>query len=557
MTGRPSSPAGRRGHAWRVLWRFAVGLHLDGKRRTDATFLSRGTQAIEPRWFGLGGASWWAMRPGWQRAALRWLGAALALGLWRWRRDTEWALVLIGAPAAGVAVWVLGQRIARARHHAGVVRPLAAALAPSLESPPAELERTLTVPRHHDHPAARIVAPLPPHWQGAAAQTDAATRIVSQRLGGEWAAQVTRRPLQLVMARRPDPPGMVSFGQVAAAIRGASALRPLMGLGAGDAPYWLDFGAEIAHLGISVGTGGGKSSFLRYLIAQLAYHGVADFPVIDSKMVSLAGMDEIPGLRVYRSVAEQWAALAELRADMDRRYSELLANPAAEFPLCVVLLEEQNDFAIESRAYWREIKASRDPATPPVYADITRLMIKGRQVGYRVIGVYQRLSAAACGGIDAGTMRDAYGMKALSRFGPQAWDALTGLRPRPAASVVPGRWTVVLGGEVHQVQVPYAEAPELVEFVRSSPLFGMAPERPAPGPVPSPASDPDAAVPGGLVVGLAAAAAMLGMTVEGFRKARQRRPVPGELTADDGRPAWPAAELAAWRGFVPDAARVA
>jgi hypothetical protein len=38
------------------------------------------------------------------------------------------------------------------------------------------------------------------------------------------------------------------------------------------------------------------------------------------------------------------------------------------------------------------------------------------------------------------------------------------------------------------------------------------------------------------------------MNVEAFRKARQRRPVPGETTAADGRPAWPAERLAEWRG---------
>lgn len=549
-----------------VAWRFLSGHHLDGRHRTNAGWTERGTRAVGEH----GRASRWAHLPRLHRAAWRLGGASVAV-LAGWGALAHAAAVLAVALAllalpAGWGLWRAVRAVLAARHVRRVVRPLALALAPPLETTAVEVGRTLDVPRRPERPDAQVTAALPPHYQGTAGQADAITRIVGQRLGGEWTARVSRSPLQIIVARRPDPPALVTFGQVAESIRGSSALRPLMGLGAGDVPLWLDFGAEIAHLGVSVGTGGGKSAFLRYLIAQFAYHGVADFPVIDSKMVSLDGMESVPGLRVYRDVPEQWAALAALRADMERRYAELLADRSATFPLCVVLLEEQNDFAIESRAYWREIKAARDPATPPVYSDITRLMIKGRQVGYRVIGVYQRLSAAACGGVDAGVMRDAYGMKALARFGPQAWDSLTGIRPRAASSAVPGRWTVVLGVDVRSVQVPYAEADELLAFALSAPAPGSVPVPPlrAPSPEvaggmgrtlaaperPSPASDPAA-----VVIGLDAGASAAGLSVEAFRKARQRAPIPGEYRTDDGRPAWPRPELAAWLAARPRAGR--
>jgi hypothetical protein len=490
--------------------------------------------------------------------------------------------VLAGGPAAGVACWRAVRRVLLARHRRRVVTPLAAALAAPLETTPAEVARTLAVPRALGRDA-QVTAPLPDHYQGTAAQTEAVTRIVGQRLGGEWQARVSRSPLVLIVSRRPEPPAAVTFGQVAELIRAqGSATRILMGLGAGDDPAWLDFDAVLAHLGLSVGTGGGKSAFLRFVIAQFAYFGVADFPVIDSGFVSLAGMEPVPGLRVYRDPPEQWAALAELAADMDARYARLLADPSATFPLCVILLEEQNDAAISWRAAWREARGPRDPATPPVYADITRLMVKGRKVGYRVIGAYQRLTAAACGGIDAGVMRDAYGSKALARFGPQAWDALTGLRPRAESSAVPGRFVQVIGSDVRAVQVPYAEAAELVAFALSG-TPGTPPSWAGPPPVPpvhvpppgagryprlvavsgdgvaavvrgperlSPASETP-----GVVVGLAAAAAALGMTLEAFRKARQRRPVPGELPPDvQGRPRWPLDALTAWRAARPSAA---
>jgi hypothetical protein len=572
MSGHDTTAADRKAGTVTVLFRFLTGQHLDGRRRTeDGTFWQRGTAAVEPHWFGRGRASRWAMLAGWQRAAVRWAAALLAIGWWRWRTDTEWTAACILGPAAGLGIWRTHRALLMRRHVRTVVRPLAAALAPALEASPVEVERTLWVPRgpELEHRTAEVTAALPHHHQGMTAQTDAVARIIGQRLGGEWQARIARDPLAVVAIRRPEPPRRVTFADVADLIREhGSATRPLMGLGADHDPAWLDFGSEIAHQGVSVGTGGGKSAYLRYLIAQFAYFGCADFPIIDGKLVSLAGMEAVPGLRVYREVHEQWAALAALRKDMEARYTRLLADPAATFPLCVCLLEEQNDFAIESRAYWRQIKDPRDPMTPPVYDDITRLLIKGRQVGYRVIGVYQRLSAAACGGIDAGVMRDAYGSKALARFSPQAWDALTGIRPRSHSSVIEGRWVLVQGNVVRAVQVPYGEPGELAAFALSAPV---------PGVVPVPVREAafalaGANVPGdngagcattachyggrsgtasgtapGLVVGLADAADVLAMTVHGFKKARQRKPIDGERI-HEGRPAWRPSDLAAWRG---------
>jgi hypothetical protein len=561
-------------------------MDLSGKRRTDATFLRRGTQAVHPRWFGVAEASRWAMAPGWVRSAVRLAFVAVLVGLWRWRAGTEWVLVLAGGPLAGLACWRAVWRAMRARHRRRVVSPLAAALAGPLETTPAEVARTLSVPRVLG-PAAQVTAALPHHYQGAPVQVDAAARIVGQRLGGEWQAQVSRSPLALVVTRRPEPPEFVPFAQVAELIRAqGSAMRILMGLGAGDEPVWLDFGSQLAHLGLSCGPGSGKSTFLRFAIAQFSHWGVASFPTLDGKGISLAGMEAIPGLTVLREAGEQWAAMAELRAEMERRYAALLADPSATFPLCVILGDEMNDLSIEWRQHWGALRAAdpalrRAPATPPVYDDWTRVLVKGRESGFRFVGSWQRLTAASCGGLNAGVLRDALGTKALSRFSPQAFDSLVGTRPRPMSSQIPGRWIVSTGEGVRSVQVPYAEAAELVAFALSGtpgtpapwagppsvPAVPVSPPSVGPYPrlvavsgdgtaavLPGPVRLSPASAPPGVVVGLAAAADALGMTLEAFRKARQRRPIAGEMSPDaQGRPRWPLAALTAWRAARPSA----
>jgi hypothetical protein len=451
-----------------------------------------------------------------------------------------------------------------------VVSPLAQALALPLQTTAAEVERLLNVPLHYQAKDATIRTPLPAHWQGTDMQRESVARIIGQRLGGEWTTRISRSPLLLIASHPPEPPARVRFAEIADLIRTQGSIdRWLIGLGTGGSPVWLDFGEEIAHLGVSVGTGGGKSTFLRFMMAQAAYWGCADFPVIDSKLISLDGMEAIPGMRVYRTTEEQWAAIGGKVAEMQDRYQRLLADRKAVFPLTTMLLEEQNDAAIEWRSYWNQAKGSKDPATPPVYSDITKYMIKGRQAHMRVIGVYQMLSHSACGGIDASVMRSSYGAKALSRYSHQQWDSLTGIKPRVASSAIAGRWVVVLGGHVRHVQVPLGSAEELCEFALSSPHLGTPPSsresdrsqvaampprgglRLVRGEVIEDTNDsPQAPEPEdgtGDIVGRQAAATYLGMKPETFRKARQNRAIEGEYRLADGRPAWPRESLTRWR----------
>lgn len=462
-----------------VLGRWMIGKHWDGRNRGDGSFFARAVEAEEHWLFGQNGSPW-ARAAGWHRTAIRLGVIAVVAGLWRWRHGTEWVLVLAGGPMVGLLAVAAYRHFQSRRHRREVVRPLAEALSPSLELSPSEAEQALTVPRRYEDDDAKILAALPDGWQGHDGQRETMTRIVGHRLGGEWVSRVQRRPLVIVLTHRPQPPRSVKFADVADLIRNEGGpMRILMGLGPGGEPFWLDFKDLIVNLGVSVGTGGGKSAFLRFLIAQFAYFGAADFPVIDTKMVSLAGMEAIPGLRVHDDIPEQWAALEALAADIDHRYTYLKANPGYQFPLCVPLLEEQNDFSIASRSAWLEMRASKDPLTPPVYQPLTRMVIKGRQVGYRTFGVYQRLTAEACGGMTASVMRDAYGGKALARHSEQAWDSLTGIRPWVPPSDIPGRWVLVAGGKANKVQVPYGEPEELVEFAISSPLAQAgAPEKP-------------------------------------------------------------------------------
>jgi hypothetical protein len=449
--------------------RYLAGRPLDGYPRTDSTFWERGTKALTET----GRASRWAMLPGYERAAIRIaVPVGTVTGSIGYAVAPETAATMTAAAALGTG-YLAGRkalRYVRTRTHtARVVKPLAAALAPFTDLPADQLRERLILPEPGaDLAEAEIRVPLADHHAGRTEQVKDITRVVSQRIGGEWNTALNLRtaPFYLHFTPRPAPPGEVPYAMVRDAVLATSQDRPVLGLGTGCEPIHLDFTGEIAHLAASIGTGGGKSSLLRFLVAQFAHHGVRDFDVCDVKWVSLAGMEDVPGLNIYRDVEDIWDAIALARAEMDRRYVELLKDPRRTFPRKVIILEEQNAFALETAIRWREVRGKDKRNTAPVWNDVALLLVKARQVNINLIGVYQRMTADSCGG---GTLRDQYGLKLLSRFSPQAWDTLVGTKPRGVSSAIPGRAIAVLGGLHRAVQLPFITVEDAMELATSGP----------------------------------------------------------------------------------------
>lgn len=452
----------RVGRKWLTLiliWRFITGNWLDGKTRTDARWFGRGRKSVAT-WYP--NPSRWSMLPRAARAGIRLsatVGTVGSLLVWLlWPTVFRVAAWLTAGLLVGLLVWLAWQRWQQWETNRHVLVPLAHALVPVLDMPPGEIRRGMSIGQSH------MRFPVPIHYTPSDGRMSELTRTVNQRISGDWTAtlQLKRVPFYVSFTRRPEPRKSVEFAEVIDLIRGTDINHPILGLGTKDEIIKLDFSGEIAHLAASIGTGGGKSSFLRFLTAQFAYHGAESILVCDPKWVSLAGMEDTPGLRIVRHIEDIWEALAAERELMDKRYMELLSNPNADFPTRIVVLEEQNAFALESSIHWRNVRPAGAKALPEVWNDIGLLLLKARQVNIRLVAVYQRMTADACGG---GTFRDQYGLKLLSRFGPQAWDTIVGTRPRPSSSVIPGRAISVMGGIQRTVQIPFVSVDDAMELV--------------------------------------------------------------------------------------------
>lgn len=312
---------------------------------------------------------------------------------------------------------------------------------------------------------------LPPEAELGTGEQERVSSLVKRRVPGEWEATWNHREFKVTFKHPPRPPQKVLFSEVQELIDGLNDSQVLLGLGSRNEKIILDFEDETPHVGLSVGTGGGKSSTLRNIIVQQIRKGAEKFIVIDPKLISLDCLDGIPEVEIYTEIAEQWAAIAGFALEMERRYQIKKADKSATFPRWFLVMEEQNDFAEESYQTWMDVKEKKDPARPPVFGQLAKGLFKGRQANMNIISVYQRLTARAAGGTE---LRDQYGAKILARFSPQAWNSLVATTPRPKSSRHNGRAIVVIGGSERVCQLVFVDEDE----ARAYALNGRSPVAP-------------------------------------------------------------------------------
>jgi hypothetical protein len=400
--------------------------------------------------------------------ARKWV--TIPLQLMRTEADTRRTLWerLPQSLVARIESWAWVERLRRLRERA-LARPRKWADAVRAWKPVAwHLER-----QARKEEEAALVLRVPPEAELGDGEQQRLTALVNRRLPGEWEARWNHQDFLVTFKHPPRPPQRVLFSEVRDLIDALPETQVLLGLGTRNEAIVLDFEAETPHVGVSMGTGGGKSSTLRSIVIQQIRKGAEKFIVIDPKLISLDCLDGIPEVEIYTEIEEQWAAVARFSAEMERRYQIKKRDKSATFPRWFLILEEQNDFAEESYQTWADIKQKGDPARPPVFGQVAKSLFKGRQANMNVISVYQRLTARAAGGTE---LRDQYGAKILARFSPQAWNSLVATTPRPKSSRHNGRAIVVIGGSERVCQMVYVGEDEAREYA----LNGRQPVGPAP-----------------------------------------------------------------------------
>lgn len=491
-----------------LIGRYISGRPMTGKRVTDSTFFRRGTKqadAMAHPWA-------WSFWPGWKRAGVRLgvpAGVVILVVAWllypRTVESVTTACVLYFLARAGTRVY---RALRQYRHRKVYVKPMAAVLGAQLGiSPTRSPDEWLSVPvgfadpdysgdrdnpdddegfrayiptprrkRRTVHPDGKPVlngeirvmlppvSPDDPKWQMAlhrsvsaktgipVADIDASFRLV----GAEPYA---------VFRRAARPPKKVSYSDIEREIMTAPDSAPILGIGARNVKVAIDLDTDAPHVGVSCGSGAGKSVLLRAIIAQFLRTG-SHVVILDGKRISQSWCKDLPNVTYCRTGEQFHNALLDIQIEVDRR-NALIDSVPAEMEdsinvgqRIVIVFEEQNIGMQLLTEHWARVRQPGDPKKSPAVTALDYILCTGRQVRAHVISVAQMFTVQAAGGNPAA--RENYGIRILARATKNAWQMLAPEcgPPFPKISRIRGRMYVVLAGVVTEVQTVFLKVKE-------------------------------------------------------------------------------------------------
>jgi hypothetical protein len=514
--------------------RFVSGRPLDGRLRSDATFLRAGSRPLTRT----GHASAWAMRPGWHRAAWRvGITTGTLAGLVGWVTHPLLTAVLgclAGAGGMAWAAWRVDRAVRRFRHHRTWVRPLHKALAGRVGVPLAAAPSSwLTVPMGYSADDAEIRVSLPHSFGGTAEERrvvreTVASKLAMSDLDAEF--RLSGRSPVAVFRAAPRPPDRVNFASARAAMGAAPDSAPLLGIARRDKAVSVDLDAESPHILVSAGTGGGKSVILRLILAQGLHRGAFGV-VCDIKRHSHRWARGLSAVDYHRDVESIHDALIALAAEGERRNRIVDATADDQVPdvgpRIFVLMEEMNATISRLQKHWDSIRDRGDSRRSPAVDAFGELLFMGRAVRIHVVAVAQMATARALGGPE---IRENFATRILGRYSRNAWAMLAPeVWPPPQSSRHAGRVQVVLAGTANETQIVYLTEAEARVYATNG----------APGPATRPMAQVDISPPrqGGTVpalrivssdhgapigLGEAVRSGVLTVSLESARAARKR-----------------------------------
>jgi hypothetical protein len=322
-------------------------------------------------------------------------------------------------------------------------------------------------PRRHPHEwlsaapdRSWAVAELPAGWDG---DVQKLAGTLARTLGME-SPEVSPhlagpKPTVTLSVSKPPPPA-VALPQLMPFIKAAKADEVLLGLGIGAVPVGIDLDGDSPHIGISMGSGGGKSVTSRLILAQMLFKGCVGLVLDAPKRISHAWARGLPNVAYCREIEEVHEALLWLEAECDRR--NRVADAAVDIegrvnahvgPRIIVVAEELNTLMKRLRAHWLRERQPGDPVRSPALDALEAVLSMGRQVLLNVVMIAQRLSDKAAGG--GGDARENLAALIFARFRPSTWKMLVPDMPMPARSTHKLRaWTVTDSVRAVQMALP-------------------------------------------------------------------------------------------------------
>lgn len=446
------------------VWRFFTGAHMDGYRRTNATFVYKGDRVLG----GIVKAGKWAYRPGYQRMLIRWawlLGFfMLTIGQFVWPTFTHTVVIL----AVIALVAKLGRRAYKAiatfqlrrKWIVPLHKPLSGIIGVKQDVNPTDY---IFLPANfQDDPDVRIRIDLPDDFVGSENQDrKAVTGLIQAKLAmpdAEVKYNLQSDTPHMVVTRAPAPPDKVSLKNAREAIEKASDSAPFLGYGPRKKAVHVKLDDESPHILVSAGPGGGKSVLLRLILAQGLAKGATGI-ICDVKRVSQSWAKGLPRVDYHRTPEQIHDAVIELAKEGERRYDVIddEGEDAGVGPRIFLLLEEMNATMSRLQKYWDSIREPGQPKRSPAVDAIGDLLFMGRACRIHVIAVAQMATARTMGGPE---MRENFATRIIARYSPNAWKMLTDIWPAPKSSRHAGRVQVYIAGETTETQIVFLTGEE-------------------------------------------------------------------------------------------------
>jgi hypothetical protein len=434
-------------------------------------------------------------------ARLALLAAVVGLTVPAWRGWTVLGLVLVAAGLVAAGIRYQPKPPGDDQLYGPALWAL---LREDLHLPEEELmENWLHIPPALALPDAAIVVRLP--WTFRETGREQLSALVNARVPGEWVPKWTQKGHDHFAVwthkpptpPKPECPDEVGFfdPDIQAAIAACKKGEVVIGKDENGRIIVKQLDGETPHWALSVGSGGGKSTFCHMVIAQLIRQGYHIFAA-DVKRISVDIFIGVPGVYVYNdpmAPQDMRAGIEWFTEEIAARNAIVEADRTAEFPGLLCLIEEANEFADISREWWddnRKTKADEfgpaERAADPIWGEVASGARLGRAVNGNILAVFQDLRDQVLGGKG---LRNLFRLKFMGNFTVNQWKNVIGTTPVPDSYDKAGRMMIVEGNSQYWVQTIWAK-PELLRawaieqrqatgFDPSAGLFG-APPKPSP-----------------------------------------------------------------------------
>ena len=424
------------------------------------------------------------------QAAARTLPVAAVAGHEYVRAGAPWgagtgtvAAAGFGVPLAlAVVTLAVVHAAVRAAHHLQWVRPLHRAVCtPAGWDEDAKPSRYLHVPRNRAAGGDGVIVRVAPDFRHTDARraeivTTVQAKLALSDVSVTWVPDGRHSYVQFRPREQMPATARFSDPAIRELVEDAKRSAPVIGVTRGNKPVAVDLDSEAPHVLISASTGGGKSTMIRTLAAQLMRNG-ADVVVVDYKRHSHQWLRPIAGVTYVRDVEEIHRTLVSLAAEGHRRNrasDDLEDGQDPGFRRLVVVCEELNATMAMLKMWWRDNRTSSDPVTSPAITGLGQILFMGRAVRIHVLAVAQMATAKDLGGPE---MRENFAVRILARYTANAAKMLVPECGLPATSRHPGRAQVCIGGVATETQVIWMDEPEAQAWVADR--RGTGPSSPA------------------------------------------------------------------------------